>query len=313
MLKTLCSCTVLALLLLPMSARGDNRDRVRDLAVRYGFPAPRQGRGTITLHSGCSTLAFETNSRKLLFNGVLIWMNDPLAGNGNDSSVHKSDVARIVDPLLRPDRTLISIAPPVVVIDPGHGGADTGATGRKVAEKTAVLDIASRVQKCLQAFHVNVKLTRESDVALVLEDRSAAARRMGATVFLSIHLNSADNADAAGLETYTMTAPGFTSTSGENGNTASEPGNEFDAANTLLAYQVHKAVLAQTGAADRGIKHARFDVLTRAPCPAALIECAFISNTFEDDMVSMENYRNVLAEGIAQGIMAYLTNARESR
>jgi len=121
-------------------------------------------------------------------------------------------------------------------------------------------------------------------------------------------MNSAENAGAAGLETYVVTAPGFAST-GENGKSGpAEPGNRFDAASLVLAYEVHRAVLAQTGSTDRGIKHARFDVLTQAPCPALLIECGFLSNAYEETMVSMKSYRDVLAEGIATGVMAYINS-----
>ena len=108
-------------------------------------------------------------------------------------------------------------------------------------------------------------------------------------------------------------APGFASTSGGNGHTVCEPGNRFDTGNILLAYQVHRAVLARTGAPDRGIKHARYDVLAQAPCPAALVECGFISNLYDEQMISMRSYREVLAEGIAQGILAYLATAEASR
>jgi N-acetylmuramoyl-L-alanine amidase len=103
-------------------------------------------------------------------------------------------------------------------------------------------------------------------------------------------------------------SPGFTSTAGENVKNEPEPGNRFDAGSLLLAYEVHRAVLAQTGAPDRGVKHARFDVLAQAPCPALLIECGFLSNAYEESMVSMKHYRDVLAEGIANGVMAYLSN-----
>jgi N-acetylmuramoyl-L-alanine amidase len=254
------------------------------------------------------------NSRKLTFNGVLIWMNDPLAENGSGWSLDKNDVTRIVDPLLRPDRTLVSTNLPIVVIDAGHGGNDTGATGRRISEKRAVLDIAYRIRKSLQSANIDVKLTREKDTTLTLEERSTTAHKMGATLFVSIHMNSAETASACGLETYVMPAPGFASAAGGNGHDRSwGPGNRFDASNILLAYHIHHSVLAKTGATDRGIKHARFDVLAQAPCPAVLIECGFLSNAYEEEMISMKHYREVLSEGIAQGLMAYITNTKISR
>jgi N-acetylmuramoyl-L-alanine amidase len=196
----------------------------------------------------------------------------------------------------------------VVVIDPGHGGTDTGAMGQKLSEKTVVLDIARRVRERLRRLNIDVRLTRDTDTALTLSERTAAAQQQGATLFLSIHMNSARNASASGLETYVVTAPGFVSTAGENGASGAEPGNRFDADSIVLAYETHRAVLEQTGAADRGVKHARFDVLSQAPCPAALIECGFLSNAYEENMISMKAYRGVLAEGIADGIMAYIRN-----
>ena len=307
MVKRFLQCVFLLFVITPaVTFCNGSRENLDDLAARYGFPPPIQGRSNITFDSGCSAVAFEMGGRKLTFNGVLIWLNDPLDGTGRVWSVNRNDVSRILNPLLRSDGMLTTTRSPVVIIDAGHGGTDTGATGCGVTEKKATLDIARRVRDDLEGCNIHVHLTRDKDAPLPLEGRSTMAKKMNATLFLSIHMNSAESTNASGLETYVMPAPGFASTSGGNGHSLLEPGNRFDGCNLLLAYQIHRSVLARTGALDRGIKHARYEVLAQAPCPAALIECGFVSNTYDAAMLLTTSYRQLLADGIAQGIMEYL-------
>jgi N-acetylmuramoyl-L-alanine amidase len=96
-------------------------------------------------------------------------------------------------------------------------------------------------------------------------------------------------------------------------NRSGQDGNGDDAANTLLAYFIHKGVLAQTAAADRGVKRAGFQVLREAPCPAVLVECGFISNRREEEKLMQSLYRDSLAEGIAQGILTYVGSCGQGK
>lgn len=291
----------------------EDREPLQDVGGRYGFPLPSELGNKIMLKSEYTTMVFETNSRKLVFNGLLIWMNASLIKEHDQWTVTKADVTKIIEPLLRVDEILASAGFSTVVIDPGHGGHDTGAIGgRKVYEKKVVLDIAKRVRKKLAAAGVAVKLTRTRDSTVGLSERVVRAREWNADIFVSIHLNSAHNSDAFGIETYTLPVTGFPSTAGENDKSASL-GNKFGEANTLLAYCVHKGMLACTESADRGIRRARFEVLQDAPCPAILVECGFVSNKSEEEKLTQKKCRDTVAEGIAQGILAYINKAKSGK
>jgi len=289
------------------------RQALTDVGVGYGFPAPTEIGNNITFKSRYTTIVFETNSRKLLFNGLLVWMNGPVVKEGGEWTLTSADITKVIYPLLRSDKTMAGVRFSTVVIDPGHGGDDPGAIGRrKVYEKKVVLDIARRVREKLRGSGLSVKLTREEDSALSLAARAAKAKEWKADIFVSIHCNSAHNTKAAGLETYVIPAAGFPSTAGNNDrNTYS--GNKYDRANTLLAYYVHKETLARTKSVDRGIRRARFDVIRDAPCPAILVECGFISNKAEEEKMLQRKYRNNIAEGVARGILTYVKRAESSR
>jgi len=256
-------------------------------------------------------MVFHPNSRRLLVGQVLVMLNDALSKHGDRWTLAATDAATVVGPILKPPASGAGNSVVTVVLDPGHGGKDCGAIGhRRIAEKKVTLDVAKRVRKSMKDSGLRVKLTRSRDSSLPLGARVARAKSWNADVFVSIHANSAANKNAAGLETYVMTAVGFASTSGGRIENKPQPGNSHDVYNMALAYSIHRQVLAQAGCADRGIRHARFDVLRDASCPAVLVECAFLSNPAEAARVLKRSYRNTLAKGIAQGILEYVALTR---
>ena len=157
---------------------------------------------------------------------------------------------------------------------------------------------------------MTVKLTREKDLSLSLTQRVALARKWNADIFISIHANFASNTKASGLETYIVPCHGFPSTAEGSGSKNFCAGNKFDTANSLLAYYVHKGMLLQTKAVDRGIRRARFEVIKNAPCPAILAECGFLSNKAEAAKIVNKDYQNSIAEGISQGILTYVSKIK---
>ncbi|AEG59875.1 N-acetylmuramoyl-L-alanine amidase [Desulforamulus ruminis] len=180
----------------------------------------------------------------------------------------------------------------IVVIDPGHGGRDSGAVGPKgLQEKAVTLAVAKLVAEVLQGAGIDARLTRESDIALGsttsadLSARVKAANQAGAEIFVSIHCNSATNNTAGGTETYHY--PGSTL-----GNT--------------LAKAVHTCVIPALGRANRGIKTANFAVLRETDMPACLVEMAFISNPAEEALLGSAAFQETAATAIAQGIANYL-------
>jgi len=252
-------------------------------------------------------LLFAPASRKMTFDGLLIWLNAPVRVANEDLLLDRIDVESTVLPLLRPGQVLADKRVKSVVIDPGHGGQAFGARGSgMMPEKDIVLDIARRVRRKLQLSDVRARLTRDGDQTLSLSARPERAARWGADVFVSIHVNSAANPAAAGVETYVLPAPGYPSTSGSNANGPC-PGNKHDPLSLLLAYHVHRGMFASARSQDRGIRRARFEVLRNAQCAAVLVECGFLSNP--QDALNLENtaHRNALAEGIARGLLTYIS------
>lgn len=283
------------------------RDTLDDIARHYGFGSPVKMGAERALRSKYSTVVFRPGSRKLLFNDTLIWLNGPAEQTGKSLTVTRRDRETLLDPLLRPSATVGGDDITTIVLDPGHGGADSGAVGhRRIYEKKAVLDIAKRASDLLKAQGMVVRMTRDRDYFVPLSKRTSLAKLWGADLFVSIHLNSAENASVAGIETYIASSAGFASTMGARADPRSYSGNGYDKKNMLLAYYLHRGMLTQVKTTDRGIKHARFEVLRSAPCPAVLLECGFISNKAEAGRIINRSHREALATGIVAGIMSYV-------
>ncbi|MFC1496945.1 N-acetylmuramoyl-L-alanine amidase [Verrucomicrobiota bacterium] len=284
---------------------------LKEIISRYSLKPVFKNK-TITLKNMNATLTFENNSRKLFFEGILVWLNSPMTKHNELWSITNHDMNRTIEPLLKPRSIASRPDISTIVIDPGHGGNDPGAIGhRKVYEKKVTLDIAKRISKKLNSSGLNVKLTRTNDSALSRAERVTRTKRWRGNLFISIHINWASNKDASGMETYILPGYGFPSTSGHPYNGKPCSGNKYDAANMALAYYVHKGMLVHSKADDRGIKRARFDVLKNASCPAILVECGFVSNQKEEAKLIDGKYRDSIAEGITQGILTYVSKTTE--
>ncbi len=197
----------------------------------------------------------------------------------------------------------------VVVLDPGHGGADSGT--KSVLgygyEKDYALDWARRLGWLLATNGWRVYLTRTSDVDLPLPNRIAFAETHKAGLYISLHFNSAaPNDQQAGLETYCLTPTGMPSTvTREFGDDLGSafPNNAYDAQNLQLALRVHRSLLGVNGRKDRGVRRARFlGVLRGQHCPAILVEGGYLSNPQEARRIADATYRQKLAEAVAQAL-----------
>ncbi len=178
-----------------------------------------------------------------------------------------------------------------VVIDPGHGGEDSGAVGpRGLKESTVVLDIGKRILK--QLTDVPVILTRARDEYVPLRRRVELANAYNARCFVSIHCNSSKSPSANGTETYCFRADGIY---GE------------------LARRVHNSLVKALGRRDRGVKTGTFYVLTRTLMPAILVELAFISNPEEEKLLRTSVFRAKAATAIVSGIRSFLKYLEEMR
>jgi len=197
--------------------------------------------------------------------------------------VHFLDLKKTLEPLLRgfqpSDQTNR-----VIVIDPGHGGQNTGTISVTdgVYEKEYTLDWALRLEALLATNGWHVILTRTNDTDISLSNRVAIAEANKANLFISLHFNSAaPSEEQAGLETYCLTPTGMPSTltRGYDDDSGLEfPNNAFDGANLEYAVLLHRALL-RVVRNDRGIRHARFLGVLRGQNRAALlIEGGYLSN-----------------------------------
>jgi N-acetylmuramoyl-L-alanine amidase len=174
----------------------------------------------------------------------------------------------------------------LVVIDPGHGGQDPGTRSvRGDKEKMINLDVSLAIAERLAQSGVDVRLTRENDTFIELNDRSAIANRSKAGCFVSIHSDSSPNRSASGFTCYVSRSASRSS--------------------QVLADAIARGVSA-AGVEYRGRKEANYRVLVGANCPAVLVELGFLSNGRDAAALANESYRNRLASAIADGIADYL-------
>ena len=185
-----------------------------------------------------------------------------------------------------------------IVLDPGHGGSDSGAVGPSgVQEKDVTLAISQKVRAILQASGARVVMTRtdDSDVyGAYATDRQELQARVnvgaytpGMRIFLSIHAYSFSSPSAHGTETFYY------------------PRSDQDA---RLAQSLQDAMIAVNGLRDRGISEANFYVVKHSTVPSALIELAFISNYQEEQLLASPDFQNTMALAICQGLGNYFKN-----
>jgi len=209
----------------------------------------------------------------------------------------------------------------LVVLDPGHGGEDHGANGPgSELEKDITLAVARATAARLQAGGVPARLTRESDEAVALADRTALANRLQATVFVSIHANASLARGAHGAETYYMNADASDPQAAQSAarENASAPVDTvqlilWDLAHVAnlnssarLARGIQEKLDALQGIKDRGIRQAPFVVLTGATMPSALVEVGFLSNAEEAARLAGKEMQDQVAAAIADAIVEFL-------
>ncbi|MBI5641452.1 MAG: N-acetylmuramoyl-L-alanine amidase [Nitrospirae bacterium] len=227
-----------------------------------------------------------------------------------------------------------------IVIDAGHGGHDPGAVGpNRLFEKDIVLDIALKLKKILSADPgLEIYLTRETDVFLKLEERTAIANSKNADLFVSVHANASPRRDARGIETYLLNW-----TNDEEAMKVAARENQISLkkmkrmqgemdvlgvilgdlkrdvkrdesiklANYIQQMMINDLSKSYQNIVDHGVKQALFYVLFGAQMPSVLVEVSFISNPVEEKLLSKEKYRGSLAKSIASGIARYMSSSSD--
>jgi N-acetylmuramoyl-L-alanine amidase len=213
-----------------------------------------------------------------------------------------------------------------VVIDPGHGGKDGGAAGHGVNEKDVVLAVALKLKARIERrLGLEVVLTRSGDKFVTLDRRTKTANELPADLFISLHVNANDLAKVEGLETYVLnftSDPSAMAVAARENSSAGKSMAEMGdlvrkiAANTRVAESrvLGRALHAGTMASlrrrrqvrDLGLKEAAFIVLANVDAPAVLVEMGFVTNPGEAKLLADPAYQDLLADGLADGLAAYL-------
>jgi N-acetylmuramoyl-L-alanine amidase len=202
----------------------------------------------------------------------------------------------------------VSSAPfALVVIDPGHGGQDSGTIKNGIVEKELTLEVAHRVERLLRDRGFVVVLTRADDTYVSLQDRAAMANNQPEAVFVSIHFDEAGRTAATGVETYYATHPislpeRVASWLPFVQRMSSAPPN-LESQN--LAASVQELLVTRTQAANRGTRPQQFYVIANVRHPAVLVEGGFLTNKDEVLKLANADYRELMATGISDGILRY--------
>lgn len=241
----------------------------------------------------------------------------------------------------------------VVVIDPGHGGGDVGTPHRKCKqdEKTVALNVALKLGALIKANNPDVKIvyTRDTDIYPTLPDRTRIARESKGHLFISIHVNAAQDANAKGFETYVFGITGLQGKSEAEQKRIRErtmierenldiDGNQIDFETAVdietkilcqaqrekhnkysqeIAHFVQDNLMSalrrsdyRNSVQDRGVKQKNIFVLCYSPMPAILVELGYMSNAKEEKFITSDSAQDIFAAAIYKGFNQYLTNWR---
>src|SRR6184192_1672553 len=283
---------------------------VDNIARFYRLPAEVAPSGAkIRLETVMNPLEFVRGSREVMINGARCWLCFPLIEHDGRFLVSRMDVAKTIEPQLRPHRIPNIGRLQTVVLDPGHGGHDKGAVGSYGYEKNFALDVARKLRPLLQAKGLRVIMTREGDYFVPIEVRAKIANAARNSIFVSIHFNATnDDPNATGFEIFSFTPRGAPSTSDSAvapSALSTQPGSTVDGQSMALSACIYHSLLGHLPEYDRGIKRARFAVLRLTKVPAVLIEGGFLTEKGESRLISNKDWRGKLAAAIGVGIESY--------
>ena len=269
-----------------------NRDMVSIvlLAVRLGLQVQETNTSFTTLKNSANTvMIFTYSDGKVYVNGRPVCATGSVRTVGgqtyvNDSVEHSIRAALVAAPEI--------YAPPrlsgTVLIDPGHGGKDPGATSATgYYEKDVNLQVARKVASILRGRGLTVVMTRDSDIFLELEERAAIANNYDPALFVSIHHDSHPDSARRGYTVYIARSPSIF---------------------TRQAARMIVNSMSSLGLNSFGVSAADYRVLVQTRCPAVLIECGHLSNWSEASLLRDADFQDRLASAIANGIISAITS-----
>lgn len=280
---------------------------IENIAEFYRFGTVITRGKVFAMTDGSRSLRGSRGSNEIFINRLKFILSYPIREHGGKILVSRMDLAKLIEPVMRPSR--IKSAGPIetVILDPGHGGHDPGARGRWGNEANYTLDVARRTRDLLLQEGFQVHLTRDRDVFIPLDDRPRFGNKFSNAVFISIHFNHGKS-EASGLETFTLAPRGVPSMASDGprmSDLIACPGNVNDAANMALATATHAAMVSSVGGYDRGIKRARFRVIRQSTIPAVLVECGFLSSSRDGRKIASDDYRQLIAMALARAVKNY--------
>ena len=283
---------------------------VDNIAKFYGLIGNVDSTGkTVVLNNGRNMLQVTLDSREAIVNGVRNWFSFPVIAHDNKFLVSRIDLAKSIEPQLRPQMIQRSGKVQTIVLDPGHGGFDKGAASTFGNEKNYALDVARQLRPLLQAKGFKVVMTRETDVFIPLEVRARIANATRDSIFVSFHFNATgSNPNATGFEIFSLTPRGAPSTNDDSlalHFVNMQAGGPVDAQSFELAAAVYHSMLGHLREFDRGIKRARFAVLRQTKIPSVLVEGGFLSEASDSKNINDPAWRKQLAESLCVGIESY--------
>ena len=276
----------------------------------YGLPAGIAASGEkVEFEAAKNPLEFVSGSREVMINGARSWLCFPAIEQNGKLLVSRTDVAKTIEPLVRPHRVPNVGKVQTIVVDPGHGGYDKGQVSRYGYEKDFALDVARKLRPLLLSKGLRVIMTREGDYFVPLEVRAQIANKARDSIFVSIHFNASnDDRNATGFEIFSFTPRGAPSTSDSAvapSALSTQPGSAVDAQSLALSACIYHSLLGHIPEYDRGIKRARFAVLRLTKVPAVLIEGGFLTEQGQCRLIAQKEWRAKLAHAISVGIESY--------
>lgn len=267
---------------------------VEQLAAKLGLSVQKAGTPYYELtNANNRVLLFLQNSGRVYVNGANIGSVGTVTQVGGSYYVSELLVPKIrgylktyVPPSVKPAPQIPRILTGLVVIDPGHGGHDPGATSYLgYYEKEINLSISRKVVSCLTQQGVKTTMTRNSDTFVELNDRADIANRAGADLFVAIHADSNGDRLHRGYTVYVARSASWSS---------------------KKAGQNIESSMANTGMSSKGMRNADYRVLVRTKCPAVLVECGYLSNPSEAALLYDSQFQDRIARAIADGIVKSL-------
>ncbi len=295
-----------------ITVSGKSYITLRSIKSNYGFNRMTSSGNKLELRNSKVKMSFTRGSKICYMNDLKFELSTAVTASGSKLLVSQTDVAKMIDPILKPHFIPNAKSFNTVIIDPGHGGSDAGAVNRLGTEAGYNLKVARTLEAGLKAKGIKVVMTRDSHVSRSLNQRVAIANRYPNAIFISIHFNASSRTGARGIETFTLSPVGVAHYGRgiKSSDFTQRSGNYQDSANIALATAIHgriKERVEQYKVPDRGIKRARFSVLSSIKNPAILVEGGFMSNPAEAQLIHNETYQSTIATAIYEGIFKYRT------